>query len=228
MDAVGVTDPARCVYVGDRLFDDVCGAQQRRPARDPRAAQHDPGRAGRPHRGRAGRRGRTGWPTSPTSSTAGPDAPRFLHLCAMQKGEESFRSRVPAAPVACFCTSGHPVSPPTSRRGPLTGLQASAVRVLVCPGEHLGSSPEDEFADRCLVQRRRSPTAAARRPCSPPARRTSPRRRARRRSAARVDLVGRSPAAGGALVGRLRRRPASPPRSAISRTSWSRRARCAA
>jgi putative hydrolase of the HAD superfamily len=28
MDAVGVTDPSRCVYVGDRLFDDVWGAQQ--------------------------------------------------------------------------------------------------------------------------------------------------------------------------------------------------------
>ena len=28
MDAVGATDPARCVYVGDRLFDDVWGAQQ--------------------------------------------------------------------------------------------------------------------------------------------------------------------------------------------------------
>jgi putative hydrolase of the HAD superfamily len=28
MDAVGVDDPARCVYVGDRLFDDVWGAQQ--------------------------------------------------------------------------------------------------------------------------------------------------------------------------------------------------------
>jgi putative hydrolase of the HAD superfamily len=28
MDAVGVGDPARCVYVGDRLFDDVWGAQQ--------------------------------------------------------------------------------------------------------------------------------------------------------------------------------------------------------
>ena len=26
MDAVGVTDPARCVYVGDRLYDDVWGA----------------------------------------------------------------------------------------------------------------------------------------------------------------------------------------------------------
>jgi putative hydrolase of the HAD superfamily len=26
MAAVGVTDPARCVYVGDRLFDDVFGA----------------------------------------------------------------------------------------------------------------------------------------------------------------------------------------------------------
>ncbi len=27
MDAVGATDPSRCVYVGDRLFDDVYGAQ---------------------------------------------------------------------------------------------------------------------------------------------------------------------------------------------------------
>lgn len=28
MDAVGATDPARCVYVGDRLFDDIWGAHQ--------------------------------------------------------------------------------------------------------------------------------------------------------------------------------------------------------
>ena len=28
MEAVGATDPARCVYVGDRLYDDVWGAQQ--------------------------------------------------------------------------------------------------------------------------------------------------------------------------------------------------------
>lgn len=28
MAAVGVTDPARCVYVGDRLYDDIWGAQQ--------------------------------------------------------------------------------------------------------------------------------------------------------------------------------------------------------
>ncbi len=28
LDAVGATDPARCVYVGDRLFDDVYGAQR--------------------------------------------------------------------------------------------------------------------------------------------------------------------------------------------------------
>lgn len=27
MDAVGATDPARCVYVGDRLFDDIWGAR---------------------------------------------------------------------------------------------------------------------------------------------------------------------------------------------------------
>jgi putative hydrolase of the HAD superfamily len=28
VEAVAVEDPARCVYVGDRLFDDVWGAQQ--------------------------------------------------------------------------------------------------------------------------------------------------------------------------------------------------------
>ncbi|WP_235537101.1 HAD family hydrolase [Nocardioides sp. Soil805] len=28
MDAVGVTDPAACVYVGDRLYDDIWGARQ--------------------------------------------------------------------------------------------------------------------------------------------------------------------------------------------------------
>ena len=28
MEAVGVTDPARCVFVGDRLFDDIWGADQ--------------------------------------------------------------------------------------------------------------------------------------------------------------------------------------------------------
>ncbi len=28
MDAVGASDPARCVYVGDRLYDDIWGAQQ--------------------------------------------------------------------------------------------------------------------------------------------------------------------------------------------------------
>jgi putative hydrolase of the HAD superfamily len=27
MDAVGATDPARCVYVGDRLYDDIWGAR---------------------------------------------------------------------------------------------------------------------------------------------------------------------------------------------------------
>jgi putative hydrolase of the HAD superfamily len=27
MEAVGVSDPARCVYVGDRLYDDIWGAQ---------------------------------------------------------------------------------------------------------------------------------------------------------------------------------------------------------
>jgi putative hydrolase of the HAD superfamily len=27
MEAVGATDPARCVYVGDRLYDDIWGAR---------------------------------------------------------------------------------------------------------------------------------------------------------------------------------------------------------
>jgi len=33
MAAVGVDDPSRCVYVGDRLFDDVSGGQSGRHAR---------------------------------------------------------------------------------------------------------------------------------------------------------------------------------------------------
>ena len=33
MEAVGVDDPAACVYVGDRLYDDVWGARAGRPAR---------------------------------------------------------------------------------------------------------------------------------------------------------------------------------------------------
>ena len=45
MAAVGVADPARCVYVGDRLFDDIWGAAQRRHADHPRPAQRHPGRA---------------------------------------------------------------------------------------------------------------------------------------------------------------------------------------
>ena len=55
--AVGATDPARCVYVGDRLYDDVWGAQNAGLRAIHVPAQRDPGRAGRPHRGRARRRG---------------------------------------------------------------------------------------------------------------------------------------------------------------------------
>ena len=58
VEAVGVDDPARCVFVGDRLFDDIWGAANARHAHHPRAAQRHPARAGGPHRGRAGRGGR--------------------------------------------------------------------------------------------------------------------------------------------------------------------------
>ena len=43
MEAVGVDDPARCVYVGDRLFDDIWGAQNAGMRGDPRPAQRHPG-----------------------------------------------------------------------------------------------------------------------------------------------------------------------------------------
>ena len=57
MAAVGVTDPARCVYVGDRLYDDVWGAHNAglRAIHVPHSTI--PVEPGRPHRGRAGRRG---------------------------------------------------------------------------------------------------------------------------------------------------------------------------
>ena len=56
MDAVGVDDPARCVYVGDRLFDDIWGAHNAGLQGDPRPAQPDPRRAARAQRGRPRRR----------------------------------------------------------------------------------------------------------------------------------------------------------------------------
>ena len=56
MEAVGPTDPTRCVYVGDRLFDDIWGAHNAglRAIHIPHS--DIPRRAGRAHRGRAGRR----------------------------------------------------------------------------------------------------------------------------------------------------------------------------
>ena len=54
MSAVGATDPGRCVFVGDRPFDDIYGA----PAGSGRtaAAQRDPACPTWTYRGRAGRR----------------------------------------------------------------------------------------------------------------------------------------------------------------------------
>ena len=73
MEAVGVDDPARCVYVGDRLFDDVWGARNAGMR-----AIHIPHRAIPPepdgaHRGRAGRRRAPRSPTSRTDRRAGAD-----------------------------------------------------------------------------------------------------------------------------------------------------------
>ncbi len=52
MEAVGVSDPAACVYVGDRLFDDVwgahhagCGRSTSRTPRSPQARSATPRRA---------------------------------------------------------------------------------------------------------------------------------------------------------------------------------------
>ena len=56
MEAVGVERPGRCVYVGDRLFDDIWGAHNAGLKAIHVPHSDDPGRAGRPHRGRARRR----------------------------------------------------------------------------------------------------------------------------------------------------------------------------
>ena len=51
MDAVGVDRPGRCVYVGDRLFDDVWGAQQAGLRAVHIPLSDDPARPGGSHRG---------------------------------------------------------------------------------------------------------------------------------------------------------------------------------
>ena len=119
------TDPARCVYVGDRLFDDIWGAQQRRHAGDPHPAQHHPGRAGRPHRGRARRGRRTGSPRSPDivvelGLRRGPDC-RFVQC---RDCEDPIRIARPRGLLHDFAR-GARRSPP-HRAGSSTGLS--------CPG----------------------------------------------------------------------------------------------
>ena len=183
------------------------GRAERRAAGDPRPAQRIPADPGRPHRGRAGRRrAPAGRDRRPSLDALGLTT-RTSALCAMQKREVGAHSRAGPRPVACFCKSGHPPVPPHPggcRSGPQ--VQASAVRVLVRPGEHLGSSPEGEFADRCFVQGLDRPAGAARRRCSPPARRTSSRTTApspARPAATRVGRVqaGRQSYAGSAATG---------------------------
>ena len=56
MEAVGVDDPAACVYVGDRLYDDIWGAQQAGLRAIHVPLSTIPAEPGRPHRGRARRR----------------------------------------------------------------------------------------------------------------------------------------------------------------------------
>ena len=74
MAAVGVDDPAACVFVGDRLFDDIWGAAGRH-AHDPRPAQRHPARAGRTQRGATPTRWSSGSATSMTWSSAWRSSP---------------------------------------------------------------------------------------------------------------------------------------------------------
>ena len=92
---------ARCVYVGDRLFDDVWGAQQRRAAGDPHPAQQHPA----PSRSGTPRASPTPWCTaSPRSPsvvcrlvTPAPRAAGFFtvlcNVCAVHKHEDAKRYR---------------------------------------------------------------------------------------------------------------------------------------
>ena len=173
MEAVGATDPARCVYVGDRLFDDIWGAQNAglRAIHVPLStipADQVGHTEGEPDASRTG---------SATCSTIvrrlALTVPALCRFVQCRNVRDAIAARAGTA-VACFCRS-KPVVPPHPRRRLRTArsVQASAVRVLVRPGEHLGSSPEGEFTDRCVRSGPRPPSAAARRRCSPPARRTS-------------------------------------------------------
>ena len=71
MAAVGVSDPARCVFVGDRLFDDVWGARNAgmRTIHVPHSTI--PRRAGGSLRGQPRRRRATGYPRSRPCSRTG-------------------------------------------------------------------------------------------------------------------------------------------------------------
>ena len=122
MEAVGATDPARCVYVGDRLFDDVWGAHNAglRAIHIPHSTI--PRRAGRAHRGRAGRRrapavrDRRPW-SPPGDLTCGSSRlPAKLHVCAVQKREGRDPCRSRRGRLACFCTRA--VSRPPPHPGP--------------------------------------------------------------------------------------------------------------
>ena len=151
----GSTDPARRVYVGDRLFDDIWGAQNAGPAGDPRPAQRDPGRAGGPQRGRRRTRWCSGWRDTPGGTRPGAEHRRQL-LQVLQcklRGGGSVALEATAQVVAQDGTGGGGPARVT-RRSP----QRSASSL---PGEYLGSSPNESRAGRGVARR---PIAARRRP----------------------------------------------------------------
>ena len=152
MSAVGATDPARCVYVGDRLFDDIWGAHQAglRAIHVPHSVI--PRRAGRAHRGRSRTPSCTPSRRFPRWSGPGPgrDTPAgnpLLQVPAMQTCAVIAPSR-PEGRSCIFVVRTNQVGNRPSQ-GPMS---ASAVRVLVDSGEYLGSSPERQLAGRCVVQ----------------------------------------------------------------------------
>ena len=145
MDAVGVSDPARCVYVGDRLFDDVYGAHHAgmRAIHVPHSRipteQVGHTEAGADAVSTASRTSRRSCAAGREQALTSARRSARLHVCAMRKREERERSRPRPGLLHAFARRYSRQSP-TSRRGPLIGLWASAVRVLVSSGECLGSS----------------------------------------------------------------------------------------
>ena len=200
MEAVGASDPARCVYVGDRLFDDIWGAQNAglRAVHVPHstipAEQAGTARATRTRRAAARRRAGGRSPLALTCGSAG--------LCSAQS---EGRKSLAAGTLRHTGGGARPASPRIRRArlrtarqpglsGPCTRRPRGASREF--PGTR---SSRTAASVRAPTAHRRSPPTVSRR-----ARRRSRRSRAPARSAA--ALCAAPSTAAGQRVGRARRR----------------------